>query len=296
LAVILRVPDEMAFPKLATHQAPGFIGAWCLVGIVAASLSTASGAVLAMGTVFSHNILRQLDVKWPHLVTDDTLLQMARLMTFPFALTSACLAAYYRETGYLLIVAFDIVLASVVAPLFACFYIANPSPQAALLSTLSGILTRIILEFALPKDGFLLLPYNLPEFYDYGSAASANLPTFVDPGDGGIPQWDPAAETCEQEQFEDYTGVDSLSAFLTSILVFALVQLVENLRGGKALFTLPGMTGYDKGKKHVDDTENIKEEQCDYAAEMTRTAEFTAESLDVKETEELESEPEEYEA
>jgi Na+/proline symporter len=107
----------MAFPKLAVHQAPAFIGAWCLLGIVAASLSTASGAILAMGTVFSHNIVRQLDTIYPHLVTDDNLLLMARVMTIPFAVTSALLAAYYRETGYLLIVSFDITLATIVAPL-----------------------------------------------------------------------------------------------------------------------------------------------------------------------------------
>jgi Na+/proline symporter len=107
----------MAFPKLATHQAPGIIGGWCLVGIIAASLSTASGAILAMGTVFSHNIVRQLDSKWPNLVTAENLLVMARVMTIPFAVASACLAAFYRETGYLLIVSFDITLASIVAPL-----------------------------------------------------------------------------------------------------------------------------------------------------------------------------------
>ena len=112
-----RVPDEMAFPKLATQQAPAFIGGWCLMGIVAASLSTASGAILAMGTVFSHNIVRQMDYKWPDLITDDNLLTMARVMTIPFAIASACLAAFYRETGYLLIVSFDITLATIVAPL-----------------------------------------------------------------------------------------------------------------------------------------------------------------------------------
>ena len=236
----------MAFPKLATHQAPWFIGGWCLLGIVAASLSTASGAVLAMGTVFSHNIVRQLDAKWPDLVTTDTLLFMARLMTLPFALISACLAAYYRETGYLLIVAFDIVLASVVTPLVACFYVRNPSPRAALLSTITGTVTRVILEFTLPKDGFLLLPYNKDEFLNYGAAASADLPTFVDPGGGDVPQWDPDKQSCQQEHFKDYTGVDSLSAFLMSILVFVGVQYVESLRGGKPLFTLQGMTGYEK--------------------------------------------------
>jgi Na+/proline symporter len=244
----------MAFQKLATHQVPGFIGGWCLVGIVAASLSTASGAILAMGTVFTHNMVRQLDHKFPNLVTPDNLLTMARVMTIPFTITSACLAAYYRETGYLLIVAFDIVLATVVAPLFGCFYVKNPSPRAAFLSTLTGATTRIVLEFALPKDGSLLLPYNMDEFYNYGSAASAGVPVFVDPGVAGTSQWDPVAQVCEQEQFKDYTGVDSLSAFLVSIAVFVLVQGIENYRGGKPLFTLPGMNPYEKDEKNDDAT------------------------------------------
>jgi Na+/proline symporter len=37
----LWVPDSTAFIKLLTHQAPPFLGGWCLFGIVAASMSTA---------------------------------------------------------------------------------------------------------------------------------------------------------------------------------------------------------------------------------------------------------------
>jgi Na+/proline symporter len=181
-------------------------------------MSTADGAILAMGTVFSHNIMRQLDAKYPKLVTPENLLNMARLSTIPFTIAATLIGAYYREsdnaagaTGYLLIVAFDIVLASVVAPLFGCFYTKKPSPRAALCSTVAGIIVRLVLEFTLPKDGYLLLPFNHPEFYDYGGAASTAYPTFVDAGDD---TWDPSEEPCVQEQFEDYTGVDSLSAFV----------------------------------------------------------------------------------
>jgi Na+/proline symporter len=59
------VPDSEAFIKLMTNQVPPVIGAWSLAGIIAASMSTASGAILAVGTVFSHNIMRQPDAKWP---------------------------------------------------------------------------------------------------------------------------------------------------------------------------------------------------------------------------------------
>ena len=159
-------------------------------------MSTSSGAILAMGTVFSHNIMRQLDSYFPNLVTADTLLLAARVSSIPFAFAATLIAVYYGETGYLLIVAFDVVLATVVAPLIGCFYAKNPSPRSALLSVLSGAFLRVLLEFALPKDRSLLLPFNKPEFEDYGIAASAGLPVFFDAAAGDL--WDPAVEQCEQ--------------------------------------------------------------------------------------------------
>ena len=38
----------------------GFIGGWILVAITAASMSTGDGAILAMSTVFAHNVLRKV--------------------------------------------------------------------------------------------------------------------------------------------------------------------------------------------------------------------------------------------
>ena len=124
-------------------------------------------------------------------VTSDNLLLSARLATIPFTLASTMIGAYYRSsdsaagaTGYLLIVAFDIVLATMVAPLFGCFYAKNPSPRAAFCSVLTGVTTRVVLEFTLPKDGYLLLPYDSPEFENYGEAASSKFPPFVDNATG----------------------------------------------------------------------------------------------------------------
>jgi len=264
------VPDQQAFIKLLTHQAPSFLGGWCLFGIVAASMSTADGAILAMGTVFSHNLMRQLDGWFPNLITNDNLLNMARAATVPLTLASTLIAAYFRSghpagaTGYLLIVAFDVVLATVVAPLFGCYYTKTPRPNAALCAIISGALTRVILEFALPKDGYLLLPFGSDEFLDYGSAASANYPPFFDePADL---LWNSTVEPCDQPRFEDYTGVDSLGSFFVSICVFVLVQTLEHYNDGP-LFTLPGMEPYmkvlgdpeDGEGKDMDPTVEIKE-------------------------------------
>lgn len=130
-------------------------------------MSTCDGAILAMGTVFSHNIIRNIGCG---IITNKNLLTIARIASIPFTILAIIIASYYKSnhslgaTGYLLVVAFDIVLASTVVPLFGCFYTKKPSPLAAVLAILSGALTRVILEFSLPKDGFVIAPFPGDEF------------------------------------------------------------------------------------------------------------------------------------
>jgi len=230
-------PDPDAFIKLLTHEAPPFLGGWCLIGIVAASMSTCDGAILAMGTVFSHNIMRNsrhfLPCVKTSFVTESNLLLMARVVSVPLTCISALIAAFYRSnhsagaTGYLLIVAFDIVLATAVVPLIGAFYTKTPSPLAALCAILVGGITRLVLEFALPKDGWLILPFEGDEFLDYGPAASSAYPAFID--ETPDQHWDPSAEgqQCNQPRFNDWTGVDSLAAPVLGAIVFILVQFLE---------------------------------------------------------------------
>jgi hypothetical protein len=146
--------------------------------------------------------MRQLDFKWPGLVSSDNLLMSARLSTIPLTLASTLIGAYYRSsdsaagaTGYLLILAFNIVLATVVTPLFGCFYAKKPFPRATFCSV-SGAFTRIVLKFVLPKDGYLLLPFDSPRFENYGGAASTKLPPFVDDAPENV--WDPTEEVCQR--------------------------------------------------------------------------------------------------
>jgi len=226
-------------------------------------MSTADGAILAMGTVWAHNITRQLDTWYPNLVTPKTLLQAARLSTIPLTLAATLIADQVRETGYLLVVAFDVVLAAVVMPLLACYYTTKtPSPRAAFVSVMTGVVVRVVLEFTVPKDGYLILPYNSPEFVDYGPAASSLFPPFFDVPAADI--WDPVTEPCEQPQLEDYTGVDSLAAFLASIIAFLMVHWFEwGFMEGRPLFDFPGLQAYEKdlghGHTHEDDTKQTKD-------------------------------------
>ncbi|KAL3929736.1 MAG: hypothetical protein SGBAC_012080 [Bacillariaceae sp.] len=256
----LWLPDPEAFIKLLTHEAPTFLGAWCLVAIVAASMSTCDGAILAMGTVFSHNIMRNFG----SCISNDNLLTIARFASIPLTAVSATIAAYYKSshslgaTGYLLIVAFDVVLASVVVPLFGCFYTKKPSPLAALLSILAGILTRIILEFTLPKDGFLLAPFGSDEFLNYGTAASSGVPPFWDFPESD--RWDPSAEQCVQERYADLSGADSLAAPLACLIVFVTVQFLE--RNGPLIEFAEGglMAPYMKEGQGLDREEDAEKE------------------------------------
>ena len=97
----------------------GFIGGWVLIAIVAASMSTGDGAILAMSTVLSHNLLRKLPV--PFLEDNGNLLTIARVATVLWAVIGAIIAGTVpNETGYLLIVAFDIMLAGAIVPIYVC--------------------------------------------------------------------------------------------------------------------------------------------------------------------------------
>jgi hypothetical protein len=199
--------------------------------------TAASGAILAMGTVFSNNILRNLGAFTscvsPSLINNKNLLLSSRLVTILFASISAFVATFYHSnhslgaTGYLLVVAFDVVLATAVVPLFGCFYTKKPSPLAALCSIIAGAFVRVFLEYTLPKDGFVILPFDGDEFLNYGPAASTAYPTFFDQPQEDI--WDSAAEgqQCVQDRYNDWTGLDSLCAPIAAALVFITVQYLE---------------------------------------------------------------------
>lgn len=101
---------------------------------------------------------------------------------------------------------------------------------------------------------------------DFGPAASTGLPTFIDGNETEV--WNPDAEPCDQPSFEDFTGVDSLTALMVSLIVFVSVQTIENATG-KPLFTFAGLEGYVKegvGHKSVDaleDDDNVDKNSGD---------------------------------
>lgn len=242
--------DPNAFLHLLTNQAPAFIGGWTLITIVAASMSTSDGSILALSTVLSHNVARKLPIG----ISEKNLLWVSRLAGLPVTLIACLVAISTDQTAYLLVVAFDIMLAGSIVPLLACFYTTKPSPFAALCCAVGGSLLRVILEFALPKDGYLILPWPGDEFLDYGAPADDRYPAFFD-----VPKelmWDPSS--CKQERLADYTGVDSLASPLFGLIIFLVITLIERAKGspivGGFLFEptpAPARTDEDEVTKEV---------------------------------------------
>ena len=270
-------PDSNAFVHLLTHNVPPFLGAWCLIAIVAASMSTSDGAILAISTTITRNIMRikdgneKIDLNNNNNSDDKTgagdtgdtggtgttvatgvtghgvtglfsrlyktlgnnLVITSRVMMMPFILIACLIASYFKSnhsvgaTGYLLIVAFDIMLAGCIVPLIGAFYVKNLSPTCGLISVISGSLTRLILEYTLPKDGFLLFPFNGDEYLDYGSVSTTLYPGFINVNPNL--QWDP--NTCKQNRFEDYTGIDSLVSPMVSLFSFIILHVVNRYVG-----------------------------------------------------------------
>ena len=235
----------------AYYPMPSGIGAWVLVSIVAASMSTGDGAILAMSTVTAHNLARKLPFAW--FQDEKNLLTLARLATFitaPIAIIVA--GSVPNETGYLLIVAFDIMLAGSVVPLFAAVYWKSCKPSAAFIAMLGGSVLRLILEFALPKDGLLLLVGKFAKSFGPGSYAGID-PTTGLPitdttllGDGSV---DPV-DWCPQKKLADWTGIDSLAAPAFSLLLLIVCQALPSGTSNKWFQAVPAPDENDS--KHSD--------------------------------------------
>lgn len=121
---------RMVLPRMAVEVLPYWIGVAVFVGVLGASMSTANGAMLVISVVLAQNVVqrrRSIDAGSEQsepsmgsaIAEDSKMLRLARLMALPTAATAALVAYVRPEPGILLIVAFDIVFAGCVVPLFA---------------------------------------------------------------------------------------------------------------------------------------------------------------------------------
>ena len=77
-------------------------------------------------------------------MSDSKLLLLSRVMAIPTAAMAAVVAFFYPEPGLLLVVAFDIVFAGCVVPLFFGVYWPRANTFGAIAAIVAGTVTRLV--------------------------------------------------------------------------------------------------------------------------------------------------------
>jgi SSS family solute:Na+ symporter len=151
LAAVASVKDvadpRMVLPTMAVNYLPYWMGVLVFIGVLGASMSTANGAILVISVVLARNVVQ----RWRSAVLDDRqLLNLSRFMALPTACAAGLVAWLRPEPGILLIIAFDIVFAGCVVPLFAGVYWKKANAAGAIAAIVAGTSARLIAHFVTP--------------------------------------------------------------------------------------------------------------------------------------------------
>jgi solute:Na+ symporter, SSS family len=148
------IPD-LALPLLATEHMPFAIGAAILMGVIGASMSTASGGLLAISSVVSRNyIQRIIRRRWMNKPgwSDRKLLTATRIIIAPMMVAGTALGYFLPAPGIYLILAFDVVFAGAFAPLTFGLFWSKANMPAAIASLIVGSIARLYFFFAIPEE------------------------------------------------------------------------------------------------------------------------------------------------
>lgn len=140
---------RMVLPVFASTHLPYWIGVMVFVGVLGASMSTANGAMLVISVVMARNVWQRWSARR---VSDSTMLFLSRALALPTAVAAAWIAYVRPEPGLLLVVAFDIVFAGCVIPLFFGVYWARATQAGALASIVTGTVARGVCYFLVPAE------------------------------------------------------------------------------------------------------------------------------------------------
>lgn len=146
--------------KVATGVLPFILGLFVLVGIVGAGLSTANGGLLATCAIFSRNLLQRniLKTKRTAMTEEERmkfdlwLLKATRLIGIPIMMLAVLAAWWKPQPGILLILAFDVLLASFGAPFVLGVYWKKANTPGAIAAIIVGSVTRIAMYFITPAS------------------------------------------------------------------------------------------------------------------------------------------------
>lgn len=139
--------SRMVLPALGVGVLPYWMGMMVFIGVLGASMSTANGAMLVISVVMARNIFQRYQKVE---ITDSRMLSLSRVFAIPTAAAAAAFAWWRPEPGILLVVAFDIVFAGCVVPLFAGVYWPKANASGAIASILVGTTARLVAHFLTP--------------------------------------------------------------------------------------------------------------------------------------------------
>ncbi|MGH3693636.1 MAG: sodium:solute symporter family protein [Pseudonocardiaceae bacterium] len=126
---------------LLDEYAPVGLTILVLSGIVAASCSTANGAILGISAVAARNVLGVPSST--NATSKDTLLHATRITLIPVVAIAVFFALRVPQTGILLTLAFDVMLAALVVPFIFGHYWARANTAAAVAAIAVGATLRI---------------------------------------------------------------------------------------------------------------------------------------------------------
>lgn len=144
----LSAADGPVLYQLLDGWAPPLLSILVLSGIVAASFSTASGAILATSAITVRNIFQVR--RAPNGRAKDPLLMWTRLAMIPIVVTGSYLAIQISQTGILLTLAFDIMLACLAGPFITGIFWKRPGARAVLVSATVGLAVRLVFLVVTP--------------------------------------------------------------------------------------------------------------------------------------------------
>jgi Na+/proline symporter len=145
------LPEQLDGPilfVLLDNYAPVFLTVIVLCGLVGASMSTANGAILAISNVSVRNLggIRRVHVPGQR----DPLLWSTRIAMVPVTVLAILIAIYVKQTGILLTLAFDLLLACLVVPFILGLVWRRGTAVAALTSIVVGLTVRLVLFVMTP--------------------------------------------------------------------------------------------------------------------------------------------------
>lgn len=139
--------NPLLYVFLSEYASP-VIAVIVLAGIVAASFSTASGAILGMSDMIVRNLAgfrRDSNVQGK-----DPQLRWVRICMVPLMLAGIFIAARIAQTGILLTLAFDLMLCCLIPALFGGLFWKRSSKQAVFASAIVGLVLRLFFFATIP--------------------------------------------------------------------------------------------------------------------------------------------------